>query len=220
MSIWRVLIKMKKLNIQIVGVGGQGAVLLGQIMKLAVLNYDNIDVVGTETRGAAQREGTVDASIRYAIKEEGEELNPRYGVHGVLIPTGEADLLIAMEPLEAYRNLKYISEKTSIILNTYKVLPGTVIAEGLKYPEIEEMVEDFKQLTDKIYPINAQELCKEKFGDFLRVNVILLGATLATEKLPFSYEEIENILKEKFKPPEKNLEALKIGYDEIKKQIN
>ena len=79
---------MKKLNVQVVGVGGQGAVLLGQILKLAALRHDNIDVVGTETRGAAQREGCVDATIRYAITEEGEEYDPRKGVHGVLIPTG------------------------------------------------------------------------------------------------------------------------------------
>jgi len=210
---------MRKLNVQVVGTGGQGAILLGQILKLAALNYDNIDVIGTETRGAAQREGCVDATIRYAIVEEGEEYDPRRGVHGVLIPTGEADLLIAMEPLEGLRNIHYISEKTTVILNTYKILPGTVIVEGLKYPEIEEIVEQMKQLTDKIYPINANELCKERFGDFLRVNIILLGAALATGVLPFKYEEIENIIKEKFTPYEKNLEALKIGYEEIKKQI-
>ncbi|MHA1271059.1 MAG: 2-oxoacid:acceptor oxidoreductase family protein [Candidatus Helarchaeota archaeon] len=210
---------MKKLNVQIVGVGGQGAVLLGQVMKLAALNHENIYVIGTETRGAAQREGCVDATIRYSITEEGEEYDPRRGVHGVLIPTGDADLLIAMEPLEALRNLHYVSDKTNIILNTYKILPGTVIAEGLKYPEIEEMVELMKQLTQKIYPINANELCKEHFGDFLRVNIILLGATLATEVLPFTYEEIEEIIKLKFKDPENNLKALKIGFDEVKKQM-
>ncbi|MBD3229108.1 MAG: indolepyruvate ferredoxin oxidoreductase subunit beta [Candidatus Lokiarchaeota archaeon] len=220
MYIWRILIKMKKLNVQVVGVGGQGAVLLGQILKLATLSHDNINVVGTETRGAAQREGCVDATIRYSITEEAEKEDPRRGVHGVLIPTGEADLLIAMEPLEAYRSLHFVSEKTSIILNTYKILPNTVIAEGLTYPEIEDMVEHMKKLTQNVYPINANQICKEEFGDFLRVNVILLGATLATGKLPFTYEEIEDILKEKFKPPDKNLKALKIGYDEIKKQMN
>ncbi|MHA1309619.1 MAG: 2-oxoacid:acceptor oxidoreductase family protein [Candidatus Helarchaeota archaeon] len=211
---------MKKLNVQVVGVGGQGAILLGQILKLATLEHKNIDVVGTETRGASQREGCVDATIRYAITEEGEEYDPRRGVHGVLIPTGEADILIAMEPLEAFRNLNYVSEKTNIILNTYKILPGTVISEGLEYPEIDDMVEFMKQLTDKIFLINANELSKEVFGDFLRVNVILLGAALATEVLPFNYEEIENILRHKFKDPENNLKALKIGYDEIKKQIS
>jgi indolepyruvate ferredoxin oxidoreductase beta subunit len=211
---------MKKLNVQVVGVGGQGAVLLGQILKLAALDHENINVVGTETRGAAQREGCVDATIRYSIKEEGEELDPRRGVYSVLIPTGEADLLIAMEPLEAYRSLNYVSDKTSIILNTYKILPGTVIAEGLIYPEIEEMVEVMKELTDKIYPIDANTLCKEKFGDFLRVNVILLGAALATDTLPFTYDEVVEILKQKFKPPDKNLQALKIGYDEVKRQMN
>lgn len=211
---------MKKLNVQVVGVGGQGAVLLGQILKLAALDHEEINVVGTETRGAAQREGCVDATIRYSIKEEGEELDPRRGVYSVLIPTGEADLLIAMEPLEAYRSLNYVSDKTSIILNTYKILPGTVIAEGLTYPEIEDMVEVMKELTDKIYPIDANTLCKETFGDFLRVNVILLGAALATDTLPFSYDEVVEILKQKFKPPDKNLQALKIGYDEVKRQMN
>ena len=116
--------------------------------------------------------------------------------------------------------MNYVSEKTNIILNTYKILPGTVISEGLEYPEIDDMVEFMKQLTDKIFLINANELSKEVFGDFLRVNVILLGAALATEVLPFNYEEIENILRHKFKDPEKNLKALKIGYDEIKKQIS
>ena len=51
---------MKKFNIAIVGLGGQGIITMGTVMKNAALSSDLQDVSGSERRGGAQREGYVE----------------------------------------------------------------------------------------------------------------------------------------------------------------
>ena len=104
---------MKKYQCMITGVGGQGSMMLGQFLKIAALKKKGLRVIGSESRGAAQREGSVDATVRYAELEEGEEPDERKSVHSVSIPMGEADLFISMETCEILQALKYISSKTN-----------------------------------------------------------------------------------------------------------
>ena len=54
---------MKKYQCLITGVGGQGSMMLGQFLRQAALKKENIIVTGSESRGVAQREGSVDATI-------------------------------------------------------------------------------------------------------------------------------------------------------------
>jgi len=208
---------MRKVNVMIVGVGGQGAITQGQLLKQAVLDNPNIIVTGTETRGAAQREGSVNSTIRYAVVEPGEEFDERKSVHSVLIPAGEADIYIALEPVEALRELTVVSEKTSIILNSYVIKPMTCVVDGSPYPELQSMISILKECSPDVVVLNANELAREAFGDFQKMNVIMTGAALATGKLPFSYEDMEKTIKKYFKYDiEDNLKALKIGYNAYK----
>ncbi len=206
------------MNIMIVGVGGQGSITMGEVLKQAVFDNPNIVITGTETRGAAQREGTVNSTIRFAVIEPGEQFNERKSVHSVLIPAGEADLYIALEPVESQRSLNVVSEKTSVILNSYVIKPMTCVVDGSPYPELQGLVNMLKECTPDVVVLNANELAREAFGDFQKMNIIMIGAALATKKLPFSYEEMEKTIRGYFKyDTEGNLKALKMGYDAYSK---
>ena len=201
----------------IVGVGGQGSITMGMLFKQAVLDNPNIVVTGTETRGAAQREGTVNSTIRFAVTEPTEEFDERRSVHSVLIPAGEADVYIGLEPVEAMRSLSVVSEKTSIILNSYIIKPMTCVVDGSPYPELQTMVDMLKDCSPDVIVMNGNEMAREAFGDFQKMNLIITGAALATGKLPFSYEDMEKAIKKRFKYGiEENLKALKMGHDAYK----
>jgi indolepyruvate ferredoxin oxidoreductase beta subunit len=209
---------MKKINVMIVGVGGQGSITMGMLFKQAVLDNPNIVVTGTETRGAAQREGTVNSTIRFAVTEPGEEFDERKSVHSVLIPAGEADLYLALEPVEALRSLTVVSEKTSIILNSYVIKPMACVVDGSPYPELQTMIDLMKDCSPDVVVMNGNEMSRENFNDFQKLNIIMTGAALATGKLPFSYEDMEKTIKNRFKYGiEENIKALKMGYDAYKK---
>jgi indolepyruvate ferredoxin oxidoreductase beta subunit len=209
---------MRKVNVMIVGVGGQGSITMGEILKQAVLDNPNIIVTGTETRGAAQREGTVNSTIRYAAKDPGETFDERKSVYSVLIPAGEADIYIALEPVEAMRSLTVVSDKTSIILNSYVIKPMACQVDGSPYPELQPMINLLKDCSPDVIVMNANEMAREAFGDFQKMNLIITGAALATGKFPFSYEDMEKAIKARFKyDVEDNLKALKMGFDAYKK---
>lgn len=208
---------MKKINILIAGIGGQGSITMGQLLKQAALENPNIIVTGTETRGAAQREGSVNSTIRYAVIEPGEQYDERKSVYSVLIPAGEADLYIALEPVEAMRYLTVVSEKTTIIVNTYIIKPMACVVDGSPYPELESMISMLKECSTDLVVMNGNEMARESFGDFQKLNLIMIGAAVATGKLPFSYETMENVVKTAFKyDQEANLKALKMGFDAYK----
>jgi indolepyruvate ferredoxin oxidoreductase beta subunit len=209
---------MKKVNIMVVGVGGQGSITMGELLKQVVLNNKDIIVTGTETRGAAQREGIVNSTVRYSILEPGEEYNERKAVHSVMIPAGEADIYIALEPVESLRSLNVVSEKTSIILNSYAIRPMSCVVDGAAYPELQNIINILKECSPDVVVMNGNEMSREAFGDFQKMNIMLIGAALATDKMPISYEDMEKTIRENIKYDiEDNLKALKMGYDAYKK---
>ncbi len=82
---------MSPMNIFCIGVGGQGIGLLSATLSQACLAAGH-KVRGCDTHGLAQRGGTVVSHIRLGEKV----LTP-------LVPEGEADLVVALESLEALR---------------------------------------------------------------------------------------------------------------------
>ena len=83
---------MKKANILIVGVGGQGTLLASVLLgNLALMN--GYDVKLSEVHGMAQRGGSVVTHVKIS---EGTVNSP-------LIEEGDADIIIDFEELEAYR---------------------------------------------------------------------------------------------------------------------
>jgi len=81
-------------NLIITGVGGQGNVLISQLIGQSLVSKGYFVTIG-ETYGMAQRGGSVMSHIRIA---RGKQLSP-------LIPRAKGDFIVALEPVEALRVL-------------------------------------------------------------------------------------------------------------------
>ena len=71
---------LKELNVIICGVGGQGVVLMSELLGNAAIQ-DGVEVRGSEVLGMAQRGGSVTSHVRCGRK-----------VSSPLIPEGQADV--------------------------------------------------------------------------------------------------------------------------------
>lgn len=153
-----------KFDLVIAGVGGQGNLLASQVVAKCAIDA-GYSVVNTETKGAAQRGGSVLSHVRISDKE----------IYSPLVPQGQADLLLGFEPLEALRYINILNTTGKFVVNTAQV--PTILA-NLKvdqYPTLEEMKAEIgnRQLTG--YFIDATQTAKQ-LGDVLLTNVIMLGA--------------------------------------------
>lgn len=210
---------MKKFSVLVVGVGGQGIMTIGNVLKKVGQKKGWI-VVGTETRGASQREGSVDNSVRFVILDPGEERNERTTVLSPLVPLAGADLLIAMETNEALKGAKYVSSKTCVLINLYEILPPQAVSENWKGAPFDEVVRIMKTFSQDVKVISANEISKREFGDFSMSNVIMLGAALGTGKIPLGIDEVKDVLENEMKgSATEALKAFEIGMTEIAKSI-
>ena len=111
-----------ELNILICGIGGQGAVFLGSFLRKFFLNqFPDSIIVGTESRGVSQREGSVVASIRIQTNP-----NPQT-IFSPEIPPMAADIVIALEPLELLRNFPVVQKNTIILTNNEPIIPKSSV---------------------------------------------------------------------------------------------
>ncbi|MBU5451036.1 indolepyruvate oxidoreductase subunit beta [Acetivibrio sp. MSJd-27] len=176
---------MKPFNILITGVGGQGTVLASRLIAQTAIELGALAKT-SETIGMAQRGGCVTSHVR--IGED--DISP-------LIPLGKADLLLAFEPAEAVRNLKYLKKGGSMVVNTRAILPVTC-AMGTGY-EPEQMLEYLKKQKDrKVIFADAGAICEE-LGSFKVINTVMLGIALKNDLLPFTKEDLEQTMR-KFLP--------------------
>ena len=99
-------------NVLIVGVGGQGVVLVSKVLA-RVCQLHDLEVKQSEVHGMAKRGGSVFSHVRFG--------------HEVWSPTiarGEADTLLALEWAEGLRWLSYLNAETgTFIADTRKIVP-------------------------------------------------------------------------------------------------
>ena len=182
-------------DILIVGVGGQGTILTSNVLGEACL-IEGKSVRGAETHGMAQRGGSVETHIR---------IN---GQHGPLIPAGEADLVIALELIEALRFRHYCAPDGRMVVNRELIVPASVYAKKLEVPSEGDILE---RLSD-IHPcvIDANALARHA-GSILTQNIVMVGA--ASLHLPLGADTIREAVRRLV--PEKtidmNLAAFALG---------
>ena len=189
-------------NLIVTGVGGQGNVLASQLVGQAFVNKGFFTTIG-ETYGASQRGGPVMSHIRISEKKQ---LSP-------LIPYGKADIIMALEPVEALRVIApYGNADVVGIVNTRSIFPIEVTAGDENYPEMEEFKSVLNQLCGKVYFINAVEQALE-LGMAILSNMIMMGALLELNLLPLSVEEFTEVLSRNIaeKHLEINLKAIEEG---------
>jgi len=152
----------KKLDILIAGVGGQGVVLASDIVGEAALAA-GYDIKKTDTLGMAQRGGSVISHVRIGKR-----------VWSPLIKEGEVDIIVAFEKLEAARWSHYLRPGAIAIVNNQVLPPLSVNLGNERYPSDEEITNILKRWTDRIYFVDGTSRVRE-LGNIRTLNMFMLG---------------------------------------------
>ena len=186
-----------KTDIILSGVGGQGILSIAAIISEAALK-NGLYMKQSEVHGMSQRGGDVQSNLRLSDKPIASDL----------IPTGQADLIISLEPMEALRYLPYLNKDGWLVTNTkpYTNIPN--------YPEMEKVMAELNKLPHKVL-LDVETVAKE-IGSPRTANMVMLGA--ATPFLRIDYEKIADGIRSIFgrKGDEiisVNLKALQAGYE-------
>lgn len=110
-------------NVLIAGMGGQGAIFAGKLLG-TIVSESGFNVKISEIHGMSQRGGSVITHIRFGKC-----------VYAPVSELGEADILIAMEELEALRYSPYLKKDGIIIMCDIKAEPVEVIEGKKEYPK-------------------------------------------------------------------------------------
>jgi indolepyruvate ferredoxin oxidoreductase beta subunit len=200
--------KVKKMDLLVTGVGGQGVVLASDIIGETALAA-GFDVKKTDTLGMAQRGGSVVSHVRLASK-----------VWSPLIKDGEADLLLAFEKLEAARWSHYLKPGAIAIVNNYEQPPLSVSLGQDKYPTDVQIAAALERRTDRVYFIDGNKRAK-KLGNVRTLNIYMLGCFSVFAPLDIDVwkesisrrmpENIREINLTAFEKGRKEIESVRIG---------
>ena len=170
---------MKKIDLLITGVGGQGVILASNIISEVALAA-GYDVKKTDTLGMAQRGGSVVSHVRLGRK-----------VWSPLIKAGEVDIMVAFEKLEAARWSHYLRPGAIAIVNNHALRPLSVNLGDERYPSDEEITDILGRHSERIYFINGTSRTRE-LGNIRTLNVFLLGCVSLF--LPFRISVWQDII--------------------------
>jgi len=190
------------MNVLIVGVGGQGVIMVSKALA-SLAQSKGYQVKQSEVHGMAKRGGTVFSHVRFGPQ-----------VWSPTIPKGEADILVALEWAEGLRWLPFLKPDSGIfICDTKRIVPPFACLNrrpgaSLRYSR--ETPAEVKAHVAEGYAIDATRMAEE-LGNERAANVVLIGA-LSTA-LAFSAADWEQALAE-FVPKKTiavNLEAFRLG---------
>jgi indolepyruvate ferredoxin oxidoreductase, beta subunit len=198
----------QEINIIICGTGGQGVVLVSELLGNAAVR-GGVAVKGSEVLGMAQRGGSVFSNLRLG----GDVIAP-------MTPEGKCDVIIAVEPSEALRNMQYLVKNGVVVLNTATVIPYTVYLGKSGYPTQEQIVNKLKEVTNRIISLDANSLAKEA-GSAQATNVVMLGTLFGTGLMPVPEECAKEAILGHFnaKVGAINIKAFDLGYNYAKKAL-
>ena len=193
--------EVNEFNVILIGVGGQGILTLLEIVGNAALKQ-GYEVKTAEVHGLSQRFGSIQAHLRFGKQ-----------IFSPLVMKNDADLIIALEPLEALRALKYASEKTTFLLNKYAIPPSIIYITNERYPTFEEIENEIKKISEKIYWVEATKKSIEMFGSAISTNIAILAFALKLNLIPISKENVIEAMRERW--PDERFDKNKILLEEI-----
>jgi len=156
-----------------------------------------------ETFGMSQRGGSVMSHIR---------VSPT-AVWSPQIPKGMADLIVALEPIEAIRVLSdYGNPSVKVLVNLRPIYPVGVITGEEEYPSAETIRETVAALAAEARFLAATEEAI-RLGNPILGNIVMIGAVAGLGGLPIDRELFETVIREEMPAVrvEANLRAFAIG---------
>ncbi|MDR1746534.1 MAG: indolepyruvate oxidoreductase subunit beta [Tannerella sp.] len=189
-----------KIDIILSGVGGQGILSIAAIIGEAALK-EGLYMKQSEVHGMSQRGGDVQSNLRLSDRPVASDL----------IPLGQADLIISLEPMESLRYLPYLQKDGWLVTSAQPFINIP------NYPPIETIQAELDKLPNKV-SLDVETLAKEA-GSVRTANIVMLGA--ATPFLRIGYDKIADGIRSIFGRKgddivQMNLRALQAGYDAVK----
>jgi len=187
-----------KQDIILAGVGGQGILSIAFVIDSAALK-EGLMVKEAEVHGMSQRGGAVQSHLRLSQEQ----------IFSDLIPKGEADLILSVEPLETLRYLDYLRPEGTVISSRS---PFVNIPD---YPDLEKILKAISRAGRHLL-VDSEELAK-KAGSSRTQNMVMLGA--ASRLLMVKKENLVEFIETLFKPRGENivtanLRAFELGREE------
>ena len=149
----------------------------------------------------AQRGGSVSTQVRWGKK-----------VYGPVFGKGEADIMVALEKMEAVRYAEFLNPNGVAVINDYAIKSTTIASGAEAYPEgcIEAMQKTFKTIA-----VPASDIAIE-LGNPKCMNVVLFGAMC--DSLDCPEIDWEQVVAETVpaKVKELNLKAFRAGREAAK----
>jgi indolepyruvate ferredoxin oxidoreductase beta subunit len=184
-----------KQDIILAGVGGQGILTIAEAISQVAL-AQGLQVKQAEVHGMSQRGGAVQSHLRLSDRQ----------IYSDLIALGGADLVIAVEPLEALRYVQYL-KPDGVLLTSI----GAFVNIG-NYPSIEEVLEKIAARTGHVM-VDADRLARAA-GSGRSANMVVLGA--ASRFLHLDAQQLEEGMAARFaakgeKVVEVNRRAFRFG---------
>ena len=181
----------------IVGIGGQGILFTSRVLgKIAI--DKGLSVIGSEVHGMAQRGGSVISHFKVG------------NYRGPLVNSGRADVLMAFDQNEGIRNLAFLKDGGTFLVNTHD-------------PSVLENARLKKYIADKNIEFCAFNgvdiLNKHMEGKLLFLNVLISGAASGMKIEGFEEAQVVSALSE-LSPPqhvEANLKVFRLGVQAVKK---
>ncbi len=164
---------LNSINFLMVGVGGQGTILVSDILS-EVGMLAGFDAKKSDNMGLSVRGGAVSSHVRWN----------RDGVGCPLSMTGTVDVLVGSEPLETLRSLQFLRKGATIISNTYEMPPMTVTSGLIEYPSKEKIDSSFRAAADKVITYDATDVAV-KLGNVKVMNIVLLGTLSRLLDVPY-----------------------------------
>jgi len=190
-----------KNDIILSGVGGQGILSIAAVIGYAAVE-NNLYLKQAEVHGMSQRGGDVQSHFRFSDKPVASDL----------IPYGEADLILSVEPMEALRYLPWLSDKGWLVTNSK---PFINIPD---YPDEDELHAQIKKIKNNLI-VDADTIAKDT-GSARAANIVMLGAASHFIELPF--QSLQNAIRKLFARKgdeiiDLNLKALTAGREQYNK---
>lgn len=167
---------MKK-DIILAGVGGQGILTIAAIIDWAALEM-GLFIKQAEVHGMSQRGGAVQSHLRIADQP----------IYSDLIPKKQADLILAVEPMEALRYIPFLSDHGQIVTatDTYQNINN--------YPDPERIYSEISKTEHPVFVDIKTITCE--LGNQKAGNILMLGA--ASPYLGIEPERLEKGIKKLF----------------------
>ena len=186
-----------KTDIILSGVGGQGILSIAAVIGEAALK-EGLYMKQAEVHGMSQRGGDVQSNLRLSDTPVASDL----------IPIGQADLIISLEPMESLRYLPYLKKDGWLVTN------ARPLVNIPNYPDLDKVIAEIEKLPNKVI-LDVETIAKE-LGSTRVANIVMLGA--ATPYLGIGYNKITEGIRSIFARKsediiELNLKALQAGFD-------